>query len=212
MIMYRGSGWFAAFFLVAEAYAVLRYHLLGTTPWSELLFYTTNKALAIGSAAALSAVLALRPLAELGWPIHPSLMAARPGLGRLALIAAFLHAIISYSLLGPDHYPKFFSSGQSLNAMGRWSLVFGWISLAFYWLFHLHRQRNGNGTAQVSPSVRWAGFALLWMVALHAAIMGFGVWLTPASWPGRLPPITLLSVVFLAAGGIAVGAAACRAR
>jgi hypothetical protein len=159
-------------------------------PWSDLLFYTTNKALAIGSAAALSAVLAFRPLAELGWQVHPSLMAARPGLGRLALIAACLHAIISYSLLGPDHYPKFFSSGQSLNAMGRWSLVFGWLSLSVYWIYHLHRQRNRNSRGRESPSAQWAGFALLLMVALHATIMGLRVWLTPESWLGGLPPIT----------------------
>ena len=210
--MHRGSGWFAVFFLAAEAYAVLRYHLFGSTPWSDLLFYTTNKALAISSAVALSAVLALRPLAVLGWQVPSALMAARPDLGRLALVAACIHAFLSYGLLGPEYYPKFYASGLSLNAIGRWSLLFGWISMALYWLYHLHRQRSGNSRTQISLLSQLTGFVLLSMIALHTVVMGFRAWLSPESWPGALPPISLLSAVFLVAGAVAVGSATFRSR
>ena len=198
--MVKGSLITALILLAAETYSVLRYHIAGTWPWSDLWLFTTNKALALSSVSLLSVLLVIRPLSAIGFYINPGVLKARSILGRAALVLAMVHVLISFLLLGPHYYPALFEMDGSVNATGGWSLLAGIFTLLLFWFFQ--RLRNADKIrAQGAKKYLHIVEKLLPAVAvLHAGVLGFNGWLTPSVWPGGMPPITLLSVSVLAVG------------
>jgi DMSO/TMAO reductase YedYZ heme-binding membrane subunit len=165
-------------------YSILRYHLFGDVPWAQLPLYVLNKAIS-WSAVTLLALAYLRR----------NKPAARD-LGVLGLFLAFAHILMSFSLLSPAYYAKFYS-GPQLTAYAGAALLAGVaasVVLALPGIATLPGMGAALGDARW---IRWqrAGYWALALTAAHCAFMGWQGWLTPAKWHGGLPPITLLGTL-----------------
>jgi hypothetical protein len=166
-------------------YATARYNIFKKVPWADWPIYTVNKALAL--AALILMLASLRG------------MIAGRRIGRVMMWAgtcAFLHIILSLTLLDPAYYPKFFA-GAKLNATAGISLLIGAAAAV---AMELGARKSGSWSSR--QRVRTLA-AIALAGGLHAAIPGTGTWFAPADWPGGLPPITLISFGFgLAAAGL----------
>lgn len=175
--------------LGSACYATARYNVIKGVPWEDWPTYTVNKVFAV-SAVALLLVAAVRRRRSAG--------SAGPLLGHAALLTA-LHVVLSLMLLTPAYFEKYFAAGKLTAAAGV-AMTFG--ALGLVWMM------RGTLTGQRARG----GLALLATLTIgHTAVQGFAGWLDPATWPGGLPPITLLSTLLaLAALGIAARRPAAR--
>lgn len=180
---------FTLLLLLAEVYTLVRYHVLKGLPLAQWPFFLNNKALS------------LTALLLIAWSLVPSQRAGRQGqrlratMGRVGLGLALVHGALSLVLLHPLNYPGFFNFARALNPKGQLSLGLGVASMgcliASAVLFRNGRAAPELNRSRVHPSalVR-CGLAA---AAGHVATMGFQGWMKPASWPGGMPPITLLA-------------------
>jgi len=56
--------------------------------------------------------------------------------------------------------------------------------------------RKKTRIKRIPKGSAWIVRAVLALIALHCLLIGWSGWWTPATWPGCLPPITLLSFLF----------------
>lgn len=170
-----------ALLAVALAYAILRYPVLGDTPWANVPLFVLNKALSWAGLVVFGMSLVSREKA----------LRRYYGVRATALLA--VHILLSLLVLNPAYFPRFYAETGRLTATAELSMLAGVLGAALLGgLFYL----NGQGQKAVGRSLRagW-GRAILWCGALHVAAMGYAVWLAPETWPGYLPPISLLSLV-----------------
>jgi hypothetical protein len=175
----------AGAFLAALAYATFRYNVFKGVPWTDWPAYTLNKALAFASLI-LIALTVIR--ISRGLRTSKIMLAA----GALALC----HSLLSFALLNPLYYPKLYEAGK-LTAIAGLAMTLG--AAATVALEVGARRSQGW-----RPSQRAAALALIaFAVGLHAALPSLSGWIAPETWPGFMPPITLLSFL---CGSIAVWA------
>lgn len=179
-----------AFFTLAMAYAVVRYHLYKDVPWSQLPLYTVNKAVSL-TALALIALSFVAPRRSLGWysPL------AKRYAGLLGYGLAAMHVVMSLALLSPENYAKFFDDGAMLNLNGSLSLFFGVLafgafSLAAFCSLQASFLPKPARNLRVIRRCTWIG---LGSVAAHLVAMGASGWVDPGHWPGGLVPITMIA-------------------
>jgi hypothetical protein len=163
----------------ALLYATVRYNAFKGVPWEEWPTYVVNKAAAL-AALVLMAVFLIRRRTQAGTPPWHLLKAAA------WLIA--LHVGLSLALLGPVTYPKFFADGKPTAAVA-WSILLGASAAAGALL----RSRRPVGVADRGGPLRLG--LLAFAAGSHAALLGYGGWTTPSTWPGFLFPITLIAFV-----------------
>jgi hypothetical protein len=163
----------------ALLYATARYNVFKGVAWEEWPTYVVNKAAAL-SALLLMAVFLIRRRTGTGVPPWHLLKAAG------SLIA--LHVGLSLALLDPATYPKFFDAGK-LTAPVAWSILLGASAAAGALL----RSRRPVGIADRGGPLRLG--LLSFAAGVHAALLGYGGWTTPSTWPGFLLPITLIAFV-----------------
>lgn len=176
----------AALFAAALGYATLRYNVLKGVPWADWPAYTINKALAVAALLMIAAT-----VVRLRRPDKPTsvLMATA---GALALA----HSLLSFALLNPGYYARLFDAGKLTFAAGL-SLTLGAAIMA---VMELGARRSDRW----SVPVRHAALALIaFATGVHAALPAVATWFEPATWPGGLPPLTLISFV---SGAIAIAA------
>jgi hypothetical protein len=174
----------AALMAGALGYATLRYNVFKGVPWADWPAYTVNKALAVASLLMLaaSALRLRRPDARIG-----ILMATA---GALALA----HSLLSFALFDPGYYPRLFAAGK-LTATAGLSLTLGAGVMA---AMELGARRADRWT----PAVRHRALAAVAFASgTHAALPALASWAEPSTWPGGMPPLTLISFL---AGVIAV--------
>lgn len=163
---------------MAAAYATLRYNVLKGVPWSEWPGYIANKVLAVAGLL----LLALAAWRKLRGGAGTSVAMGWAGVLILA------HVVLTIGLFTPGHYDRFFSAGR-LGSIGAWSLLTGAVAVGLLDLGarRAHTWSRSTGLAAMS--------ALLGLSAIHTAAPGLSGWLDPASWPGGLPPLTMLSTI-----------------
>lgn len=173
-------------FVIAASvlYATLRYNVFKVVAWTDWPVYILNKALA------LSALLLL-----VAWVLQARRDPAvsREDLWDVAWRLALIHVSLSLALYGAAYFPAFFVDGR-LTWQAGVSLLAGAIAA------------GGAGAIRAPQGhpapVRVVGWLTL-LVGVHAGVIGYGSWFTPASWPGHLFPITLVSFVAGIAGAVA---------
>lgn len=166
------------------AYSIVRYHVFGDVPWAQLPLFVVNKAVSWTG-------LALLALAYL----RRDKPAARD-LGVLGLFLTGAHILMSLALLNPSNYAKLYA-GARFTVWGEASLLAGVAAAAVLALPAIATMPGVHAALGEARWLRWqrAGYWTLALAALHCACLGWKSWLTPATWPGGLPPITLLSTL-----------------
>lgn len=169
------------------AYAIVRYNVFKGVPWEQLPVYVSNKAIAFVG------------LLLLGLSRVVVDKRRRKGLGLAGAAFVVVHVLLSLMLAGPEYYPSLYTASGQMTGAAALSMLAGALgSGALLWLFHSTKVRRIEGQAQRTSLVPGLGRALLVFTAVHVALIGVRGWFDVASWPGSLPPITLLSFVIAA--------------
>ena len=157
------------------AYATLRYNVLKGVPWSDWPVFVLNKALALSSLLLL-VLWAVRARRGRGTPQAVLLAAA----SRMALA----HIGLSLVVLTPVYFPAFFLDGRLTWQAGT-AVALGVAAASGLAAGARHAGAHASRLLALGLVAFGAG--------AHAALYGYSSWLTPSSWPGYLPPITLVS-------------------
>jgi DMSO/TMAO reductase YedYZ heme-binding membrane subunit len=188
--------WLTGAFGFSLAYAIVRYNVFKGVGWEHLPLYIVNKAVS------LSAVILLAASYLLGkWirvfdddPMKRLVLAKFLGLSGFSLAA--LHVVMSMMLLTPDYYAKFFGEGK-MNLTGELTMLFGALSLMFLAspaVSSLPRMRQDLGQRWWRRSQR-LGYLALTLNSGHLFVMGYKGWIDTSTWPGGMPPITMIAFV-----------------
>ena len=194
----------ALILVLTMTYAVLRYNILGTVPLKDIPLFILNKAVSLSSLILLTASFSIGPLKNLGIKLPLHFINSRHVYGMIGFILTLIHVFISLILLSPVMYSKFFLENGSLSFSAGLSMLGGVLSIAILWFYnwrsqhHLKESRLFN---QFTTS-RKLILTTLFFVAIHLFFMGYKNWITPATWQGGLPPISLISFIIFSIGFI----------
>lgn len=174
--------------LLSTIYSIIRYNIFKGVFWTDLPLYVFNKAISLSSVILLSSYLIFKDKSE-----KNQFKLFR----EYATLFAFLHILITILILSPEYYPKLFADSK-FNLVGNLSLLFGALGFMLMFLFGSKylftkyiRQKN-------ILELLWDSFIVL--IMFHVFVMGFKGWFLIDTWPGLLPPITMLSFIILLFG------------
>lgn len=194
-----GTTWRWLYFALgfSLSYTALRYVFFAGVPPSDWPLFLLNKVLSLAGLV----LLALSYLiGKVPWPGNPDVQ-QRLSLVKFCGVTGFAlivtHAFASLLLVSPAYYPAFFA-GAKLSIIGSLSLLLGILSL---WCFVLPAIATIPFMYESLGAELWLrrqrmGYLGLALSALHVGVMGFEGWGKPGTWPGHLPPISLLSCIF----------------
>ena len=174
----------AAIVGVCFTYAWLRYVVLGGVSPVHTPTFLTNKVI-----SAASVVFLLR--AAFGHMRGDQEQTRRWGM--MALNSAGLHVLLSLSILSKAYYPGLFS-GERMNLTGELAIGAGALAACLFWLI------GRSQKVELKKEVLQALSSLV--VGGHLLALGSAGWLQVSSWPGGMPPISLLSFLFAATATI----------
>ncbi len=180
-----GRSWIVAaqVMLVAMGYAVLRYVLLGGVSADRLPVFITNKAVAVVGLVLLGAASLITG-------------AQRAAFGAVGFGCVLLHLLLSLTVLSPAYLAKLYAADGRLTAAAEWSMLAGAVATLVLYMLSTAPAKP-TGARSLRPG---AGQLVLALTAVHVLAIGYPSWSQPDTWPGHLPPITLLS--FLIAVGL----------
>jgi hypothetical protein len=191
--------------ILSMAYAILRYHILGPVPWSDLPFFILNKGISLAALALLVLNFSLGPLKNAGIGVPGSWLEARKVLGMTGFLLVLIHVLMSFMLFSPAIYGQLFEADGSLTLFSGLSMLGGVLSFVVLWGYNLSFQtnlRDEKAFIQFITSRKFLLFAML-LSAIHLFFMGFKGWISPAGWHGGLPPISLVAFVLFVVGYLA---------
>ncbi len=116
--------------------------------------------------------------------------------GLLGFSLSAMHVFMSLIILNPSYYPKF-SHGDMMNFNGELSMLMGVLCIFFFTIPAITTipfMQEAVGIKKWQKRQRMGYFGLL-TALLHVGIMGFSNWLKVETWPGYLPPLTLLATI-----------------
>ena len=183
-------------------YAILRYHIMGTVPWKDLPFFIFNKGVALSSFILLVFNFSFGPLHNIGVKIPESWLNSRRALGMTGFLLVLIHALMSFMIFKKDVFGKFFEDTGGLTLMAGLSMLGGVLAFVVLWAYNLSFQthlREDKSFIKFITSRNFLLFAML-LSAMHLFFMGYGGWVKPATWPGGLPPISLIGFTFFIIG------------
>ena len=173
------------------AYAIVRYNVFKGVPWEQLPVYVTNKAFSLSG-------LMLLGLSRVVVEKH-----RRKSLGLSGALLIAIHVLMSLMLAGPEYYESFYGASGHMTLSASLSMLAGALGTGgLMWLFYSTTIRPVSGQSHRTSLVPGLGRFVLLFTAAHVALIGVKGWFDIASWPGSLPPITLLS--FAIAGVLTV--------
>ena len=114
--------------------------------------------------------------------------------GLLGFSLSAMHVVMTLMIMTPSYYPKFYE-GDMMNLTGELSLFMGVLSLFFFTIPAITTipfMQEAVGLKRWQKRQRM-GYLGLFTALLHVAVMGFAGWIKVSTWPGYLPPITLIS-------------------
>jgi DMSO/TMAO reductase YedYZ heme-binding membrane subunit len=183
-------------FLFSSLYAVIRYNVFKGVEWDQLPIYVLNKSLSL---TALTLIAASYLAGKIIWRRQADLtqlVGLKKSLSFTGYLLAFLHILMSITILNASYFPKFYG-GAMMNMKGESSMLAGMLAFA---LFSLPALVSFPGVDEKLSMERWRaiqriGYLGILGVCLHVLIMGWSGWWEISTWPGYLPPITLLSCI-----------------
>lgn len=189
--------WFAAIFGASLAYSIVRYHIVGDTPWTHFPLFILNKATSLAAVGLVASSYLIGKVFR--WHDHdkPLRLVVIKFCGIFGFFLAGIHALLSLCLLNPAYFQKFFGEDGRLNFTGELSITAGVIGLFLL-------VSPAISTLPMMPKAiggwRWkrgqrVGYLALAFVVVHLVAMGYKGWMTPSKWPGGLLPISLIAVI-----------------
>ena len=183
-------------------YAILRYHIVGSVPWKDLPFYTLNKGIALSAFILLTFNFGFGPLKNLGVKVPESFLNARKAMGMTGFLLALIHALMSFAILNPSVFSKFYDENGTLTFIAGMSMLGGILSFVVLWGYNLSFQTHLREDKAFISFITSRNFLLISGLfgLVHLYFMGYKGWLTPSGWPGGLPPISLIGFVVFSLG------------
>ena len=125
-------------------------------------------------------------------------------MGIMGFLQVFIHVIMSFILLRPAIYGKFFAPDGTLTLFTGLNLIGGITAFIFLWIYNISfnmEMRKDKDLISFITSRNVTLFAFF-MAGTHLFFMGIEGWLKPEGWHGGLPPISLVGFVFFVVGFI----------
>ena len=188
--------WLFFSILIFTLYAILRYNVFKGVDPSHFPLYIVNKIL---STTGLLLIAMSYAWSKIRWikhdnQKHDNQLIKFLGLSGFSLSA--IHVFISLMIISPEYYPKFYHEGM-MNFKGELSMLMGVFSI---YCFSIPAITTIPFMQEAVGIKRWQrrqqiGYLGLLTGFLHVVIMGYSGWLDIESWPGYLPPITLIATI-----------------
>ena len=188
-------------FFATVVYAALRYQYFKGVSLEQFPLYMLNKAVSWTSVIFIGWAFLTGILNSFHQPRFGLLLAQRKTVGLMGAGLALLHVLMSFPILTPAYYPKFFEPGGTgvLVAGIEGSLLVGALSLCLFLMVaaaSLPGMKEALGHERWIKIQRWAYIAYV-LALLHIAPIGYFNWMAPGDWPGGLPPISLLCCLWI---------------
>lgn len=189
-------------FLFSLAYSVIRYHVFEAIPAKDFPLFVLNKCLALTGFILLALNFSMGPARTLGADVPTTWLTARKELGTVSFMILLAHMLSSVLIFGSgSYYGKFFAADRTMTAVGSWSMLLGILAFVWLWLYNISfkaAQKTDRALLELIGS-RTSISMLGLLAAGHVVVMGYKGWMQPETWPGGMPPITLVAfVVYLA--------------
>ncbi|MCX7833243.1 MAG: hypothetical protein N2490_03440 [Ignavibacteria bacterium] len=172
-------------FIGIYVYAVLRYIIFGVTSWDQIPLFITNKALSFSGLL----YFALSPIVKYFTKRKDVKIYYLTG-----FIFICLHVIISLILLNKINYGKFYNESGTFKLDSGISMLAG--TVAFIFLLYTNVVKKDSSI--ITNKLLYSILSILPLV--HLFFMGYKGWFSYDSWPGGMPPITLLSFILYTLG------------
>ncbi|MYC68836.1 MAG: hypothetical protein F4X12_21210 [Acidobacteriia bacterium] len=190
--------WVLAVWGACLVYAIVRYNVFKGVEWTHLPLYIVNKSAAFGGVVFIALAYVVGKLFG-GTPGSELVRAKAKFFGLTGFGMISMHILMSMVLLSPANYEKFFAASGKLNLTGEVTFLCGVLAygcLLFPAITTLPHMYDAFGME------RWLraqhlGYATLALACGHTFAMGYKGWFDLSTWPGSMPPITMLG--FLAA-------------
>jgi hypothetical protein len=102
--------------------------------------------------------------------------------------------MLSLMVLDPAYLPKLYLPDGKMTGTAEAAMLVGAVAaMLLGWLLYRTAERPVDTQLRGASLVRGLGRVALLLVAVHVACIGWAGWFDIASWPGGLPPITLIS-------------------
>lgn len=175
-------------------YAIVRYNVFHGVAWTHTPLYVVNKSFAVGGVIflALAYLVTKRTPGAAGGAEVQRAKAKFFGLTGFAMVS--IHMIMALILLSPANYAKFFLDSGELNLTGEVTFLCGALGygcLLYPAITTLPHMYDALGAKRWLQSQRM-GYLALALACGHTFAMGYKGWIDVASWPGSMPPMTLL--------------------
>ena len=187
-------------FVLAIAYAVLRYHVAGPVPWKDFPFFILNKGISLAAFVLIACNFGFGPLRNVGVPVPDSWLAARKAVGMTGFLLVLIHALMSFLLFKPAVYGNFFAADGTLTLLAGLSMLAGVLAFVVLWAYNLSFQtflREDKAFISFITSRRFLLVAFV-LGGAHLLFMGYAGWMKPGDWHGGLPPISLVAFAVFA--------------
>jgi DMSO/TMAO reductase YedYZ heme-binding membrane subunit len=183
-------------------YAVVRYHVVGTVPWKDFPFFILNKGISLAAFILITCNFGFGPLNNLGVKVPASWLNARKALGMTGFLLVLIHALMSFMLFTPAVYGKFFAADGTLTLFAGLSMLGGVLAFVILWAYNLSFQTHLREDKSFIEFITSRKFLLWAMIlgAVHLIFMGYQGWMTPSSWHGGIPPISMVAIAFFVVG------------
>ena len=189
--------WLVATLAVSMTYAVIRYNIFKGVEWIHVPLYITNKAFALTAVVLIACSYAVGKAIRLHPEDKERRIALVKYLGLMGFSLAAMHGVMSMTMLSPVYYEKFYVETGKLSLLGELSVLFGVLSL---WCLTIPAITSLPFMDDHLGRARWRrmqqmGYAALALNCGHLVAMGATGWFDVSTWPGSLPPITLLGFI-----------------
>lgn len=183
-------------------YAVVRYHVVGTVPWKDFPFFILNKGISLAAFILITCNFGFGPLNNIGVKVPAGWLNARKALGMTGFLLVLIHALMSFMLFTPAVYGKFFAADGTLTLLAGLSMLGGILAFVVLWAYNLSFQTHLREDKSFIEFITSRKFLLWAMIlgAVHLIFMGYQGWMTPSSWHGGIPPISMVAIAFFVVG------------
>lgn len=177
-------------------YAIIRYIVFKGVSPNHLPLYIVNKIFSVSGIFLIATSYTIGKLKRLKNKNESRQHQLIKFTGLAGFSLSAMHVFISLMIISPGYFPKFYHEDM-MNFKGELSMLMGVFSLfcfSFPAITTLPFMQEAVGFKKWKKRQQ-IGYLGLLTAFLHVLVMGISGWLDVASWPGYLPPITMLSAL-----------------